>query len=46
MTESAQMPLFGFAAKRVCVAGHAGMVGAAIMRRLSKEPCAIAMQRE
>lgn len=41
MTESAQMPLFDFADKGVYVPGHAGMIGAAIVRRLSTEPCAI-----
>jgi GDP-L-fucose synthase len=31
--------LFGLAGKRVYVAGHAGMVGSAIMRRLGREGC-------
>jgi GDP-L-fucose synthase len=30
---------FDLAGKRVWVAGHRGMVGAALMRRLSSEPC-------
>ena len=34
-------PLFDLAAKRVYVAGHNGMVGAAIVRRLKSEPCQI-----
>ena len=41
MTEFAPTPVFDFADKRVYVAGHTGMVGAAIVRRLSTEPCAI-----
>ncbi len=32
-------PLFDLAGKRVLIAGHKGMVGAAIGRRLAKEPC-------
>ncbi|HEY8604175.1 GDP-L-fucose synthase [Tsuneonella suprasediminis] len=34
-------PVFGLAGKRVYVAGHAGMVGAALVRRLQREGCAI-----
>jgi GDP-L-fucose synthase len=33
--------LFSLAGKRVFVAGHRGMVGSALMRRLSREPCEI-----
>jgi GDP-L-fucose synthase len=33
--------LFDLAGKRVYVAGHAGMAGSAIMRRLARENCAI-----
>ena len=38
---SAHAPIFDFAGKRVYVAGHTGMVGAAIVRRLKSEPCTI-----
>ena len=41
MTDPAQAPLFDLAGKRVYVAGHAGMVGAAIVRRLKSERCTI-----
>ena len=41
MTDPAKAPLFDFAGKRVYVAGHAGMVGAAIVRRLKSERCTI-----
>ncbi len=41
MTDSAKAPLFDLAEKRVYVAGHAGMVGAAIVRRLKSERCTI-----
>ena len=41
MTDSAQSPLFDLAAKRVYVAGHTGMVGAALVRRLKSERCTI-----
>ena len=42
MTEaSPEMPLFDFSAKRVYVAGHRGMVGSAIVRRLKSEECDI-----
>jgi GDP-L-fucose synthase len=41
MTESSRAPLFDFAGKRVYVAGHTGMVGAAIVRRLKSEPCTV-----
>jgi GDP-L-fucose synthase len=36
MTEAKSTPLFDLAGKRV-VAGHTGMVGAALVRRLSSE---------
>ena len=35
------MPLFDFKAKRVYVAGHNGMVGSAIVRRLKFEACEV-----
>jgi GDP-L-fucose synthase len=41
MTEAINAPLFDLAGKRVYVAGHAGMVGAALVRRLRMESCAI-----
>jgi GDP-L-fucose synthase len=42
MTEAARdKPLFDFRAKRVYVAGHRGMVGGAIVRRLKSEECDI-----
>ena len=41
MTDPAKAPLFDLAGKRVYVAGHAGMVGAAIVRRLKSERCTI-----
>lgn len=34
-------PLFSLAGKRIYVAGHKGMVGAAIVRRLASEDCAV-----
>ena len=37
MTEAKNTPLFDLAGKRVYVAGHAGMVGAALVRRLRAE---------
>ena len=37
----AQGKLFDLAGKRVYVAGHAGMVGSAIVRRLARESCEI-----
>ena len=40
MTEAAR-DLFDFRAKRVYVAGHRGMVGSAIVRRLKSEECEI-----
>jgi GDP-L-fucose synthase len=40
-SDSAQAPLFDFTGKRVYVAGHTGMVGAAIVRQLKSEPCTI-----
>ncbi|MGB7717050.1 MAG: NAD-dependent epimerase/dehydratase family protein, partial [Pseudolabrys sp.] len=39
MTEG--LPLFDLAGRRVYVAGHRGMVGAALLRRLSAEACQI-----
>jgi GDP-L-fucose synthase len=39
MTET--QTLFDFAGKRVYVAGHSGMVGAALLRRLRSESCTI-----
>src|SRR5271166_1954481 len=41
MTESAGGQLFELAGKRVYVAGHNGMVGAALVRRLKSESCTI-----
>jgi GDP-L-fucose synthase len=41
MTEAKNISLFDLAGKRVYVAGHAGMVGAALVRRLRVEPCTI-----
>jgi GDP-L-fucose synthase len=42
MTEATKhAPLFDFSAKRVYVAGHRGMVGSAIVRRLKSEQCDI-----
>jgi GDP-L-fucose synthase len=42
MTEATRdTPLFDFASKRVYVAGHRGMVGSAIVRRLKSEKCDI-----
>ena len=41
MTEARYPPLFDLTGKRVYVAGHAGMVGAALVRRLRSEPCTI-----
>ena len=34
-------PLFSLAGKRVWVAGHRGMVGSALVRRLASEDCEI-----
>jgi GDP-L-fucose synthase len=36
--EFAALPLFDLAGRRIFVAGHKGMVGAALMRRLASEP--------
>lgn len=33
--------IYGLANKRVCVAGHRGMVGAALVRRLQRESCQV-----
>src|SRR5207248_8261556 len=41
MTEVKNPPLFDLAGKRVYVAGHAGMVGSALVRRLMEEPCTL-----
>jgi len=41
MTESAGGQFFDLAGKRVYVAGHNGMVGAALVRRLKSESCTI-----
>ena len=41
MTEAKNTPLFDLAGKRVYVAGHGGMVGSALVRRLRAEPCTI-----
>jgi GDP-L-fucose synthase len=43
MTEAKKAPLFDLAGKRVYVAGHGGMVGAALVRRLKAESCTILM---
>src|SRR5215472_12021004 len=40
MTELSKLP-FDLAGKRVYVAGHRGMVGAALVRRLGSEACQI-----
>jgi GDP-L-fucose synthase len=39
MNDLARAPQFDLAGKRIYVAGHAGMVGAAIVRRLKAEAC-------
>jgi GDP-L-fucose synthase len=39
--EAAQAPLFDLVGRRVFVAGHRGMVGSALMRRLGSERCAL-----
>jgi GDP-L-fucose synthase len=41
MIDEAKIPQFDLAGRRVYVAGHGGMVGAALVRRLSSEPCEI-----
>jgi GDP-L-fucose synthase len=41
MNSSVPAPLFDFTGKSVYVAGHTGMVGAAIVRRLKSEQCTI-----
>src|SRR5436190_9180215 len=41
MTKWNDTPLFDLAGKRVYVAGHGGMVGAALVRRLKAEACTI-----
>jgi GDP-L-fucose synthase len=41
MIEAKTAPLFDLTGKRVYVAGHAGMVGAALVRRLRAESCTI-----
>jgi GDP-L-fucose synthase len=34
-------PIYSLAGKRVFVSGHRGMVGSAMVRRLSREPCSV-----
>jgi GDP-L-fucose synthase len=41
MIDEQKIPLFELAGKRVYVAGHRGMVGAAVVRRLASEQCKI-----
>jgi GDP-L-fucose synthase len=41
MTEAKNTPLFNLGGKRVYVAGHTGMVGGALVRRLRAESCTI-----
>jgi GDP-L-fucose synthase len=41
MTDQRKIPLFDLTGKRVYVAGHRGMVGAALARRLASEQCKI-----
>jgi GDP-L-fucose synthase len=41
MTETKNIPSFDLAGKHVYVAGHGGMVGAALVRRLRAEACTI-----
>ena len=41
MTEAQKNPLFHLAGKRIYVAGHRGMVGSALVRRLASEQCKI-----
>jgi GDP-L-fucose synthase len=41
MTEEGKLPLFDLTGKRVYVAGHRGMVGSALVRRLRSEACQI-----
>jgi GDP-L-fucose synthase len=41
MTEAKNTRLFDLVGKRVYVAGHGGMVGAALVRRLKSEACTI-----
>jgi len=41
MTEAKHTTLFDLAGKRIYVAGHGGMVGAALVRRLGVESCSI-----
>jgi GDP-L-fucose synthase len=41
MTNEPKVPLFDLTGKRVYVAGHRGMVGAALVRRLASEQCHI-----
>jgi GDP-L-fucose synthase len=38
---SGNQPFYELAGKRVWVAGHSGMVGSAIVRRLATEDCTI-----
>jgi len=41
MAESIPSPLFDLRGKRVYVAGHSGLAGSAIVRRLESESCEI-----
>ena len=41
MTKAGRAPLFDLAGQRVFVAGHRGMVGSALMRRLGSERCTL-----
>ena len=41
MTEARNAPSFDLAGKRVYIAGHGGMVGAALLRRLRAESCTV-----
>src|SRR6516225_4055351 len=41
MTKAEKTPLFDLAGERVYLAGHGGMVGAALVRRLRSESCEI-----
>jgi GDP-L-fucose synthase len=41
MSSEAAAPVFSFAGRRVWVAGHRGMVGSALVRRLAREDCEV-----
>ena len=43
-SDNSTAPLFDLSGKRVYVAGHRGMVGSAIVRRLRSEPCTILVE--